>query len=85
MSPDDDPPVTADDITWTSSPLPRLEDRTPPVDLVALAYEDLVVYCYDLQCELRTIRTLWHDTIGKLVRVAAQRDRALAAWRKARR
>jgi hypothetical protein len=77
-------PLTADDIPWISAPIPRLEDRSVE-DLLALEHEELALYAFDLQSDLRNVRSLWHDTVGALARTAEQRDRAIFMLRKVRR
>ena len=76
--------VKAEEIRWKSNPLPRLEDRSVE-DLMGLSYEDLVLYAYELQGDLRNIRGLWHDTLAALARTAEQRDRAVFSLRALRR
>jgi hypothetical protein len=77
-------PFTADDIQWTSQPISNLEDRSVN-DLLALEHEELAVYAFDLQGDLRNVRGLWHDTVSALARTVDQRDRAIFTLRKARR
>lgn len=76
--------VRADQIPWKLAPIARLEDRTVQ-DLLDLEHEDLAVYTYDLQCDLRTVRGLFHDTLGALSVTANQRDKAIATVRLGRR
>jgi hypothetical protein len=76
--------VRADEIRWTLGPNdpPRRED-TNPVDLYALAHEDLLEFAYESLDELRILRTSVSEslvtiasqteTIKRLTRVLAQK------------
>ncbi len=74
---DFDPLITADEMTWTTDPLPRLE-LLPIDDLVALDFADLLDYARDLQLELQAVRATMHEALDALTRAQVQRERALA-------
>jgi hypothetical protein len=75
--------VRADEISWMSEPLPRLE-LLPVADLLALGPGELLEYTYDLQRELIAVRELLHAACGINARITTQRDRALDQLRRQR-
>ena len=66
----------ADDIPWSLPPLPRLE-LLPADALLALDPGELLTYAYDLQRALLAVREVLHVSLGTIVRLTNQRDRAL--------
>lgn len=77
-------PVTTDDIRWGMPHARNLEDR-PAYLLLDCDLDEVFDYLYLLQCELRAVRTLWHDTLDALSETVRERDRAVADQRRMRR
>jgi hypothetical protein len=57
--------VAAEEICWTSQPLPRPEDDNP-VDLFALHKDRLLAYAYGLQGDLKILRETLSAAIEQL-------------------
>jgi len=66
--------VPADEIRWTLEPITPIEDRAHVATIVC--WEELANYCYDLQVELRAVRSLMHESLHALAGVTAQLERS---------
>jgi hypothetical protein len=66
--------VSVSEIRWALDPLPRLE-LLPVAHLVALDPGDLLVYAFDLQSELESVRALLHASLAATTQAHVQRDR----------
>jgi hypothetical protein len=72
---DDGRMVTAAEIPWTSTPVPRIEG-VHAVDLTAMTHDELLVYAGDCREEIISVRELLYDSIAMNARQTDELKRA---------
>jgi hypothetical protein len=72
---DDGRMVTAQDIPWTLTPVPRIE-HVPAVDLTVMTHDEVLSYAADTREELCSVRELLCESISMNARLTDELKRA---------